>query len=279
MDSRSGKCLAELRVSEHLNEFLFAQLSELFLGSEECKDEMFLACRSFHARSHCLEKLKELDGDEQLLFGIDSRGINRHVNFLADEFADGNELDSEASMYVDEKLRVRSVFNGLAMQNVLKAEPGFLCLCLATMSFGEHVKVGCQGKVVRLPSTVAGKLAESTAVGSAEEQNGRNPYWQKVYPSSEDFAAVNNFGRWPVVHFNAGKLDVESFLTVVPEVTSVEDNYGTVICSLVQVRLILSYGVTIHRAQGLTLDCMNCNVDGLFARGQLLVGLSRARGF
>ena len=68
-----------------------------------------------------------------------------------------------------------------------------------------------------------------------------------------------------------------SFLTVVPEITSVEDKHGTVICSRVQVPLILSYGVTIHRAQGLILDCVNCNVDGLFAKGQLLVGLSRVR--
>ena len=37
--------------------------------------------------------------------------------------------------------------------------------------------------------------------------------------------------------------------------------------------------MTFHRAQELTLDCVNCNIDGLFARGQLLVGLSRARDF
>ena len=114
------------------------------------------------------------------------------------------------------------------------------------MSLEEHVKVGCQGKVVQFSSIVAGKLAESTVVESAKEQNGRNRYWQKVHPSSEDFAAVNKFRRWPGMHLNAGKLDVESFLTVVPEITSVEDNYGTVMCSLVQVSLILSYGVTIH---------------------------------
>ena len=29
----------------------------------------------------------------------------------------------------------------------------------------------------------------------------------------------------------------------------------------------------------MTLDCVNCNIDGLYARGQLLVGLSRARNF
>ena len=54
VDSRLGKFLAELRVSEHFNKFLFAQLSELFLGSDECECEMFLACRKFQARSHCL---------------------------------------------------------------------------------------------------------------------------------------------------------------------------------------------------------------------------------
>ena len=140
------------------------------------------------------------------------------LNTLADEFADGNELDSDASMYVDEKLRIRSVFNILATQNVLRLKVS--SSVLATMSLGEHIKVGCEGKVVRFSSTVAGKLAESTVVEGAKEQNGCNRYWRKVYPSSEVFAAVNDFRRWPVVHFNAGKLGVESFSTVVPEITS-----------------------------------------------------------
>ena len=77
-------------------------------------------------------------------------------------------------MYVDEKLRIWSVFNSLAAQNVLRLKVG--SSVLATMSLGEHVKVGCQGKVVRFSSTVAGKLAESTAVESAKEQNGRDRY-------------------------------------------------------------------------------------------------------
>ena len=45
-----------------------------------------------------------------------------------------------------------------------------------------------------------------------------------------------------------------------------------------QFPLQLGYAITIHKAQGKTLDCVNIDLDrGAFAHGQLYVALSRTR--
>ena len=60
---------------------------------------------------------------------------------------------------------------------------------------------------------------------------------------------------------------------------NIEDNLGRVICSRMQLPLILSYSLTVHRAQGMTLDAVAFNMQGLFAEGQLYTALSRVRNF
>lgn len=67
---------------------------------------------------------------------------------------------------------------------------------------------------------------------------------------------------------------------VFPAKMNNEDNMGTVISSRMQLPLILSYALTVHRAQGMTLDTVVCNLQGLFAKGQLkYTALSRVRNF
>jgi hypothetical protein len=65
--------------------------------------------------------------------------------------------------------------------------------------------------------------------------------------------------------------------TVYPAVMTIEDNTGTVICSRMQVPFLLAYALTVHRAQGMTLDAVTFHVDGLFAKGQLYTALAVSR--
>ena len=50
-----------------------------------------------------------------------------------------------------------------------------------------------------------------------------------------------------------------------------------VLASFVQYPLRLAYAITIHKSQGMSLDDYICDVNDIFASGQLYVALSRAR--
>ncbi|KNZ50835.1 DNA repair and recombination protein pif1 [Puccinia sorghi] len=57
---------------------------------------------------------------------------------------------------------------------------------------------------------------------------------------------------------------------------SVQDAYGMVIWSRHQIPLILAWAVTIHKAQGATLDLVDVDLHGCFDVGQAYVACSRA---
>ena len=53
--------------------------------------------------------------------------------------------------------------------------------------------------------------------------------------------------------------------------------YGRGRCTRVQLPLALAWGITVHKAQGASLDRVTVDLDGTFANGQAYVAVSRAR--
>ena len=75
--------------------------------------------------------------------------------------------------------------------------------------------------------------------------------------------------HFPVVKFQSGEQ-----LTVTPCSFAVEEG-GREVASRRQLPLVLAWAVTMHKAQGLSLDCAEVDVEDVFASGQTYVALSR----
>lgn len=71
---------------------------------------------------------------------------------------------------------------------------------------------------------------------------------------------------FPYVEFVVGD---ETWQT--PRLDTIDDSSGMLICTTTSssVALVLGYGITVHRARGLTLQAVTFQLDGLFAPGQL----------
>lgn len=83
--------------------------------------------------------------------------------------------------------------------------------------------------------------------------------------------------KYPIVEFSNG-----AEITISPEewlIESFDKNKGELVCeaSVAQIPLILSWAITIHKSQGLTLDKISCDLSDIFSPGQAYVALSRAR--
>ncbi|KAG8978081.1 hypothetical protein FRC05_011197, partial [Tulasnella sp. 425] len=77
--------------------------------------------------------------------------------------------------------------------------------------------------------------------------------------------------NWPVVHFTTGET-----IAIPPVEFSVINVMGVMEAKRMQVPLILSYALSIHKSQGQTLQRVKIDLGGTFERGQAYVALSRA---
>ncbi|RMZ90363.1 hypothetical protein DV736_g2396, partial [Chaetothyriales sp. CBS 134916] len=80
---------------------------------------------------------------------------------------------------------------------------------------------------------------------------------------------------WPMVRFSLPDGTYRELLCQ-PEEWKTEDQQGEILAKRVQIPLILSWALSIHKAQGQTLNRVRVDLGKVFERGQAYVALSRA---
>jgi ATP-dependent DNA helicase PIF1 len=80
--------------------------------------------------------------------------------------------------------------------------------------------------------------------------------------------------EYPYVKFLTPK-DMYIYDIVVPQAWTIEQG-GESMATRKQIPLKLAYALSIHKSQGMTIDLMECSMNGIFEYGQSYVALSRA---
>ena len=73
------------------------------------------------------------------------------------------------------------------------------------------------------------------------------------------------------------KLDEGRIVSVAKEIDEITDENDNTICQITQYPILLAWGLTIHRAQGATIDRVGVDLRGHFDPGQTYVALSRCK--
>lgn len=96
----------------------------------------------------------------------------------------------------------------------------------------------------------------------------RNIDSQLLYNGSQ--GTVHALGAKPIVNFNGKLVEINTYRF------DVFDAHGKMNASREQFPLKLAFALTVHRAQGITLPCVEVDCQGFFAPGQLGVAIGRS---
>jgi ATP-dependent DNA helicase PIF1 len=141
---------------------------------------------------------------------------------------------------------------------------------------------GSLGKVVAFMSEKSFKIYDENpdilnddGCSDLSQENQRQKDIQKFKMIDRELPNTNNSGLYPLVRFSLPDGTVRDLL-VQPEEWKIELPSGEVQAQRSQLPLILAWALSIHKAQGQTLERVKIDLKKVFENGQAYVALSRA---
>jgi len=116
---------------------------------------------------------------------------------------------------------------------------------------------------------------QDAGAGSGDEMGSDDNARKKIKAFSRDPESMKDMREYPVVRFTAAD-GTHRVVLCIPEDWKVELPTGEVQASRKQLPLILAWALSIHKAQGQTLERVKVDLGKVFEKGQAYVALSRA---
>ena len=207
-------------------------------------------------------------GDANCYGALDWRGEAEGEGFLHTE--DDVLPASIDDFYVDAFNRRRSLYNTLPSPPFLKLKVG------VPVIFTQNIR-----NLDVVNGTTGTVFCFRTPGHGLEDEEASD--WELPFGIDADMVAqywdqINGASVWPMIEYTDSKGELR-WEYIKPCMFTKEDQNGTVMCSRMQLPLMVSSALTIHRAQGLTIKRLIINVAGIFTHGQLYTALSRAPDF
>lgn len=173
----------------------------------------------------------------------------------------------------DENIRNKILDNCLAPRT-LTLKKGAQVMLIKNID--ETLVNGSLGKVVGFMSDdqFGSYMADQEACEEDDPEENLNPEQKKIRAKYELSKSVTR-EVWPVVRFAIADGTTRDLLCQ-REVWKTELPNGEIQASRAQVPLILAWALSIHKAQGQTLDRVKVDLGKVFEKGQAYVALSRA---
>ena len=181
----------------------------------------------------------------------------------------------DATDTVDPNIRDKLLQNMMAPK-AIDLKKGAQVMLIKNMD--ESLVNGSLGKVVGFASEAAFAFygtSRDEKDGSGDEGEA-NPVSKKTIQSfTRDTGSMKDLKEYPIVQFTA--IDgTHRIILCVTEDWKVELPNGEVQAQRTQIPLILAWALSIHKAQGQTLERVKVDLGKVFEKGQAYVALSRA---
>ncbi|KAA8567812.1 hypothetical protein EYC84_008267 [Monilinia fructicola] len=191
-----------------------------------------------------------------------------------------NAIDSGSIS--DEGVREKLLSNMMAPKSI-ELKKGAQVMLIKNMDDG--LVNGSLGKVVAFMSEKSFEIYDSNPdilnekeLSDAEEEHNRQSDLAKFKQTNRELPStgISSNGRlYPLVRFSIPDGTVRDLL-VQPEEWKIELPNGEVQAQRIQLPLILAWALSIHKAQGQTLERVKIDLKKVFENGQAYVALSRA---